>query len=78
LSIKNNSGRIAFFIRLRLMMNGEEVLPCYWSSGYFTLAPGETTIVSVSCPGSKITGKNPVIKITGLNISEQEIILNKK
>jgi hypothetical protein len=76
IGIKNNSGRIAFFIRPRLLINNEEVLPGYWSSNYFTLAPGESTNVSVSCPVSKLTVNSPVIQISGWNIPEQSVTLN--
>lgn len=75
IQLTNNTGKIAFFIRPQLMVNGEEVLPSYWSSGYFTLAPGETTTVSLKCPLVKVTGKNKVLKISGWNVIPQEIKL---
>jgi len=73
--ITNTSNRIAFFIRPQLMLDGEEVLPSYWSSSYFTLAPNETTTVTVGCPSAKLNGKTPVIKISGWNVYQQELIL---
>ncbi len=71
----NASNKLAFFIRPQLMAAGEEVLPSYWTSNYFTLAPSETTTVSVSCPKVTLDGKNPVIKISGWNVNEEEIKL---
>jgi hypothetical protein len=58
------------------MADGEEVLPCYWSSGYFTLAPSETKTVSVSYPNGKPDGKNLLIKISAWNVVEQALSLN--
>jgi len=71
----NATNKLAFFIRPQLMAAGEEVLPSYWTSNYFTLAPSETTTVSVSCPKVTLDGKNPVIKISGWNVNEEEIKL---
>jgi hypothetical protein len=65
--ISNSTDKIAFFIRPRLMINGKEVLPSFWSGSYFTLAPGESTTVTVSCPDISVRGKNPIIEISGLN-----------
>jgi len=75
IQISNNTSRLAFFIRQQLMLGGEEILPSYWSSNYFTLAPSETTTVTVSCPAVKLDGKNPAMKISGLNVNEQGLSL---
>ena len=71
----NNSDKLAFFIRPQLTVNSVEVLPSFWSANYFTLAAGESTTVSVSCPQLKLQGINPVIKITGWNVKEQVLNL---
>jgi len=55
--ISNNTSILAFFIRPQLMLGREEILPSYWTSNYFTLAPSETTTVTVSCPAVKLDGK---------------------
>jgi hypothetical protein len=73
--VTNTSGKIAFFIRPRLMNNGEEVLPSFWSGSYFSLAPGERKTVSVSCPLSKYADRDMVIKISGWNVADQELSL---
>ena len=77
LQVTNNSGKIAFFIRPRLMVNDEEILPCYWSGSYFSLAPGESTEVTVSCPGNLAEGNKPVIRIEGWNTEELTIASGK-
>jgi hypothetical protein len=76
IQITNKTNRIAFFIRPQLMVNGEEVLPSYWSSGYFTLAPSETKIVSVSYPIVKPEKRQVSIKISAWNVSEQDLVIN--
>ena len=75
IQITNSSNKIAFFIRPQLLLEGEEVLPSYWTTSYFTLAPSETASVSVSCPVIKLNGKNPDIKISGWNVGERHLIL---
>jgi hypothetical protein len=75
IQITNPTKMMAFFIRPQLIVGGEEVLPTYWTTNYFTLAPSETTTVTVSCPTIKLIGKNPTIKISGWNVNEQELIL---
>jgi len=74
--ITNNSVKIAFFIRPRLLMKGDEVLPSYWSGSYFTLAPGESVTESVTCPNLKLTDKNYTLQVKGLNTNETTIKVN--
>jgi hypothetical protein len=78
ISVTNNSGKLAFFIRSQLMAEGEEVLPSYWSGNYFTLAPSESRMLTVSCPLAKLNGMVPDIKISGWNVNEKEISTDLK
>lgn len=73
--IENTSDKVAFFIRPQLMSGNEEILPCYWSGSYFSLAPGENTIISVTCPKARIDVLPPVLKISGWNVQAREISL---
>jgi exo-1,4-beta-D-glucosaminidase len=75
IQVTNSSDKIAFFIRPQLLLDGEEVLPTFWTASYFTLAPSETASVSVSCPIIKLIGKNPEIKISGWNVEDRQLIL---
>lgn len=72
----NTTDRIAFFIHPQVMVNNDEVLPCFWSDNYFTLAPSESTTVTVSCPVVKLNGKTPEIKISGWNVNQQYLLIN--
>jgi hypothetical protein len=76
IKVSNTSDKIAFFLRPQLMIEGEEVLPSYWTASYFTLAPSESSIVSVSCPVIKLNGKKPGIIISGWNVVQQELVVN--
>jgi hypothetical protein len=73
--ITNSSDKLAFFIRPQLMANGSEVLPSFWSGSYFTLAPKESTTLTVSCPVDKIALTRAVLKVSGWNVASQEINL---
>lgn len=75
LQIANNTKQLAFFVRPQLMVNGEEVMPSYWSANYFTLAPGESTIVSVSAPWAKLGGQKPTVLVEGWNVDKQVVAL---
>ena len=75
IQITNNSDKLAFFIRPQLMVGEEEVLPSYWTTSYFTLAPSESITVTVSSPVIEVKDKNPEIKISGWNVNEQKLTL---
>jgi hypothetical protein len=75
--LTNTTGKVAFFIRPQLMLNGEEVLPSYWSAGYITLVPSETTTLIVSCPSVKLKSGTPVLKVSGWNVKTKELALSK-
>jgi hypothetical protein len=77
LQVTNSSDKIAFFIRPQVMAGGEEILPSFWSESYFTLAPTETTTITVTCPLVKLIGRTPVLKVSGWNVTAKEISLKK-
>lgn len=77
LRITNPSSKIAFFVRPQLMLQGEEVLPSFWSKSYFTLAPGESTELSVSCPAAELTDSDPVLRVSGWNVPVTEVGFGK-
>jgi len=76
--VTNNSDKLAFFIRPQLMRNGEEILPSFWSENYFSLAPSESTTITVSAPMAVLNNVLPVIQVSGWNVIPQEIKLVKK
>jgi len=77
IQITNDTDKLAFFIRPQLIIEGEEVLPGFWSGNYFTLAPSESITSTVSCPVEKTSGGALVLKVSGWNVATQEIELAK-
>ncbi len=59
--------KVAFFVRLQLMQDKEEITPSLWSSNYITLAPGESMPVDVKLP-ARLSHLNPVIQVSGWNV----------
>ena len=66
----NPSKQIAFFINPQLWNDEEEIMPCFWSSNYFSLAPGEKIMVTVGCPRA-LSLKKPLLKLEGWNVTAQ-------
>lgn len=71
----NNSKQLAFFVNPQLVNDGEEVMPSFWSSNYFSLAPGESITVTVSASSDLLNGKTKEIQLKGLNIDNLRIAL---
>lgn len=78
IQFSNNTNKLAFFVRLQLMTNGEEVMPSYWTGNYFTLAPNESTTISVSAPVAKLGTATPTVLVEGWNTQKQIIVLSAK
>jgi len=68
LKFTNKSKQLAFFVRPQLQANGEEILPCYWSASYFSLAPGESITVSVSAASGQVKSKLTEVRLDGWNL----------
>ena len=50
-SVSNPSDKVAFMIRLAAKdQNGKLICPAYWSDNYFSLAPGDSRIVTCKLP----------------------------
>ncbi len=71
----NNSKKLAFFINPRLMNNEEEILPAFWTSNYFSLAPGESIAAKVSASTAALTGKKIELLVKGWNVEENRFSL---
>jgi hypothetical protein len=71
----NPGDKLAFFIHPQLIICEEEVLPCFWSDNYFSLAPGESITVTVGCPPTSVSSGDPVLKVEGWNIKETTLPL---
>lgn len=74
-SFTNTSATLAFFVHPRLLHpDGSGILPAFWSDNYFSLAPGETVRVKVSCPSRLVSG-HPYMQMQGWNVAESRLDL---
>ena len=75
INIANHSDQVAFFIRPQLMQHAEEVMPSFWSAGYFTLAPSESVALTVNAPAGLVDENSAGISISGWNVEKQSLSL---
>jgi Exo-beta-D-glucosaminidase Ig-fold domain/Glycosyl hydrolases family 2/Glycosyl hydrolases family 2, TIM barrel domain/Beta-galactosidase jelly roll domain len=68
LQFYNPSRQLAFFIHPELVRQGQEVLPSFWSTNYFSLSPGESIFVTVTVPPGKWGGADSFIEVEGWNL----------
>ncbi|MBN2245123.1 MAG: hypothetical protein JW755_04690, partial [Candidatus Aminicenantes bacterium] len=71
----NPTQHLAFFINISLRkgLNGEEVLPSFWSENYVSILPGKTKELTVRFRRNQIEDNIPFLKIEGWNIIPQSI-----
>jgi hypothetical protein len=72
IQLANPTDRLAFFVRLQLMNQREEILPTLWSANYITLSPHETRSVTVDVPLSALKGNNASVQIEGWNLKTED------
>jgi hypothetical protein len=72
-AVSNRSDKIAFFVNPQLLSGDMEVAPSFWSSNYFTLAPGETIDLTVGFPSEVVKSGQPNLKISGWNVEEMTV-----
>jgi hypothetical protein len=58
------------------MNDDNEVLPSYWTANYISLAPAESAVITVSCPDTMLSGKETSIRISGWNVTIQNLKIN--
>jgi beta-galactosidase/beta-glucuronidase len=71
-SIKNNTGVPALMIRLKVIgkNSASRILPVFYSDNYISLMPGETRVITMNLKDEDTLGEEPVVEISGYNISE--------
>jgi hypothetical protein len=67
-TLENNSKNPAYAVKLNLKnaKTGENILPAYFSDGYFNLLPGEKKVMSVEYPGQ--ISDEVGVSVTGYNL----------
>jgi hypothetical protein len=76
IQIRNQTDKLAFFIRPQLMNGDNEILPSYWTANYISLAPKESASISVSSPNTMLGSKETSIRISGWNVTVQNLKIN--
>ncbi len=73
----SNQGQVpAVMLRLNLKGDdGEQILPVIYSDNYFHLMPGESRTISIEWKAEDARGCNPIVEITGMNISKTTVQL---
>ena len=72
-----NQGHVPV-VMLRLNLkgdDGEQILPVIYSDNYFHLMPGESRTISIEWKAEDARGCNPIVEITGMNISKTTVKL---
>lgn len=68
--LENKGRQIAFFTRAQVLIDGQEVLPSFWSDNYVTLAPGQSKEITVHFDRIQGVGKLQ-LKFSGWNTPDQ-------
>ena len=76
IQVENKTDKMAFFIRSQLLSGEDEILPSYWTANYISLAPSESATILVSCPNARLNGKQTSIRISGWNVTVQNLKVN--
>lgn len=67
ITVTNRSQLLAFFLNPQVMNGEDEIMPCYWSDNYFSLAPGESRTVMVRVPAA-LQKPGATIRVSGWNV----------
>ncbi|MFH1784299.1 MAG: glycoside hydrolase family 2 TIM barrel-domain containing protein [bacterium] len=78
-TLKNPSGDLAFFIRLKPVRDrsGERILPFFATDNYISLLPQEERSITIDFYKDDLKGEKPKLLIKGWNVKEKEIPLVK-
>src|SRR5262249_39771242 len=72
--VQNPSGRIAFFIRLKVVKDkdGEEILPVLWEDNYFSLLPGEERQLTARYALADLQNGAARVQVEGWNLDARK------
>lgn len=74
ITITNHSAQLAFFLNPQVMNGEEEIMPCYWSDNYLSLAPGESRTITVRVPAA-LQKPGATIRVSGWNVETAALSL---
>jgi exo-1,4-beta-D-glucosaminidase len=75
ISLRNESDRIAFFIRAEVLnqAGGSEILPITYDDNYMTLFPRESIKMHARLERPQTAGQQPVVRIEGYNVAAKAV-----
>ncbi|MDR1919420.1 MAG: glycoside hydrolase family 2 [Tannerellaceae bacterium] len=77
-TLKNVSGRIAFFNQLQMLdTNLKPLRPSFYTDNFFSLLPGESKSVTIETSQKRIASEIPLLVIKGWNIQRQQFTLKR-
>jgi exo-1,4-beta-D-glucosaminidase len=68
-TVENPSNSLAFFVRLKVNKDGEEILPVVWQDNYVSLLPGEKREISATYRAAELGPAKPAVEVSGWNLS---------
>jgi exo-1,4-beta-D-glucosaminidase len=77
--LTNETGQLAFFINPKILkgLHGDELLPAYWDTKYFSLLPGETREICVIFDSAELMDEPPYLLLEGWNTDPLELSITE-
>jgi mannosylglycoprotein endo-beta-mannosidase len=74
-TLRNNSKNVALLSHLQLHQkkSGRRVLPVFYSDNYLSLAPGESSTVTIEAATKNLQGDEPLLEIDGYNVDVKPV-----
>ena len=67
-TVENPGKSLAFFVRLKLNKDGEEILPVVWQDNYISLLPGEKREITATYRAGERANAKPEVEVSGWNL----------
>ena len=72
-TLTNTSSTIAFFTRVQVLANGDEILPVLWDDNYVSVLPGATKTVAATYASALTGGAAVTVAIGGWNVEPAQL-----
>jgi beta-mannosidase len=74
-TLRNAASHIALMthLQLRRESSGARVLPVFYSDNYVSLAPGESSTITITAAEADLKGEKPLVTVDGWNVSVNTI-----
>jgi len=74
-TLNNHTDHVALMTHLQLHQkkSGRRVLPVFYSDNYISLAPGESSTVTIEAASKNLQGDEPLVEIDGYNVDVKPV-----